>query len=338
MINKLTHQLPKKGKKHSIPFILSLSNELLLAITDNLPIDTRACLALTCKELLTVLAPTLKHIELRYPSLWANHEFTSMGYTSTRTNARNRLLLHLQDQHWAYCSMCLKLHPAREFTKLALLRSPKRRVCMDPGLGGVVQLCPCMQLTVRGKAELMKNVLSCRRFAHFPPARAVVGSDGMPALGKWGVRQDETGRGMLIHSCKVERRRDWVEIILRPVLKRGELNIVTEYVFRLRDDDNEQPQQSTQQQEWKHPFLNCPHTHNIPDPGYSGYSSQGQTIMHCPRCETVFVKCIPAPSGRWRKMFTYRNLGGFKETVTWRQQCEGALERWNRKLWKVETD
>lgn len=403
LLTNIGHQLPQKRKKHTTPFILTLPNELLLTITDHLPVDAQACLALTNKNLLTVLAPVLKHPELRYPSIWAVHETATKGYASTRTNARNHLLLRLQDRHWAYCSMCQKLHPSREFTKSALAHSPKKRVCMDPGLGGVVQLCPCMLLTVRAKAALMKSLLLCKRFAHFPPATATatataavgvgVGGDddddddddGQPALalGRWRVRRDdETGRGMLVHSCEVVRRNDRVEIILRPFLEHGDLYVTTEYIFRLHHvrEDNEGPQtqpqpqpqsqQSTsttttqpqfqpqfQQQpqppyHYQAPLLNCPHSDNIPDPGYTytvtpapahanqipnQNQNQRQEIGHCLRCETVFVRCIPAPSGLWRKLFTYRNLGGFEmASVTWRQQCEGALGRWNRRLWEGE--
>jgi hypothetical protein len=143
--------------------ILGIPNELLLLIFYNLEIVDQTCLALSCRTLYHKIGPLV----LDHPGL-----STAGDRHCKRRSPRSELLRRLEkDLHrrWIHCTACYTLHPPSEFTDgfNSLHYSPEyftRRTCMpEYSKLGFVELCPCIQLTFRQKARLIRYLKTLSR-------------------------------------------------------------------------------------------------------------------------------------------------------------------------------
>ena len=131
---------------------LDLSIELLHNIFSYLPLPSQVCLALSSKGLYALFNSVLGASELRFPAMPRNGKSYAM---SEECYLRTTLLTQLEDSHWAFCVGCQKLHPRQEFPEL-LLRS--KRSCTN--LAGIVDLCPCIALTLRDRTRIVEYLRS----------------------------------------------------------------------------------------------------------------------------------------------------------------------------------
>ncbi len=142
-------------------YLLELPTELLLEIISHLPVLEEACLALTCKRLLSISAKTLNSKSLQFNRDFAplfHHYRNGHSFATTRW----QLIKMLEDTRWRACAKCLKLHPRSAFPPRELRRKPEDRTCILGNLAGIVDLCPCKKLTFRDKVELVE-LLEIRR-------------------------------------------------------------------------------------------------------------------------------------------------------------------------------
>lgn len=67
------------------------------------------------------------------------------------------LLSQLEDSCWACCGRCQRLHPRREFPGYQVRgSSPWNRTCMRNA--GILDLCPCIALTLRDRARVVEHL------------------------------------------------------------------------------------------------------------------------------------------------------------------------------------
>ena len=104
-----SHDQPDKEntERDKTCYLLTLPTELLLNITSYLPVLPEACLALTCKRLLTIC-----HSTLLSDSSDFNQEFMPLLHhyqNSYNFNTpRWQFITLLEDNRWKACSKCLK--------------------------------------------------------------------------------------------------------------------------------------------------------------------------------------------------------------------------------------
>lgn len=147
--------------------------ELILEIAALLPPYSQLLLALTCKSFLRVIDSSgalRRSIQFQRPKDF--YSLSPYRYILP-TRALNvfysewwKLLRHLEDSRWRCCSDCLKLHPTSEFTAEELARSAEQRTCILGPFLGVVQLCPCINLTFRDKRKLVARMMEGKSFRH----------------------------------------------------------------------------------------------------------------------------------------------------------------------------
>ncbi|KAI9933680.1 hypothetical protein MW887_008153 [Aspergillus wentii] len=142
------------------PTIFKLPHELRVQIFNSLSLTSQACFALTRKAFYEEFSWVLKDEELGFPKVFLDEaRYTRSNHL---TSARRDLLVHrLQTKHWLYCSSCLKVHPPREFVFKQRMLQPEDRACRYPG---VVILCDCLHLTLRGKRQVF-GMLKRMRYA-----------------------------------------------------------------------------------------------------------------------------------------------------------------------------
>ncbi|KLJ10398.1 hypothetical protein EMPG_14211 [Blastomyces silverae] len=151
------------------PPLLNLPLELFLSINGLLSLESQVCLALTCKTLLRFNKHALAAPQFRFlPSNVYDCEF--MDNRDNFNTERWQLLRLLENDQWHCCSTCLKLHPTSRFSSWGILAPATRRVC-TLGKAGIVNLCPCMNMTFRDKNKLIEllkaeNTLDCSYILH----------------------------------------------------------------------------------------------------------------------------------------------------------------------------
>ncbi|QSS54672.1 F-box domain-containing protein [Histoplasma capsulatum var. duboisii H88] len=149
--------------------LLNLPLELVLIINGLLPLESQVCLALTCKTLLRLNKQALAAPQFKFlPNDVYDREF--MKNCDNFNTERWRLLRLLENDQWHCCSTCLKLHPTSQFSRWGILARATHRVCYL-GKVGIVNLCPCMNLTFRDKIKLIKlleadNMVDCSYLLH----------------------------------------------------------------------------------------------------------------------------------------------------------------------------
>ena len=199
-------------KKPQRCFILDLPTELLCQVDSYLPGISAACLALTCKRFYQVSGAALHADKLQskieFSSLFKNYA------TAMFENDRWRFLEILENRRWIACSKCLTLHPRSSFSSKELNRKPIARVCRLGELAGVVDLCPCKQLTFQGTLGLVNHLYARENFEEL-----------LKGVGGYGPR-----RRYLWHSCTQRYGSSALKIDLFPEVDYAERLLVrTEY-------------------------------------------------------------------------------------------------------------
>lgn len=320
LIKKLT-QKKQKQKKEKEPVIFILPNELLFMVASFLPLDSQACLALTCKTFLGVFSSVLRDKELRFPR--AFYDEPKHRSLSTATNARNRLLYRLQDKRWVYCAMCMMLHPACEFNWRQRARRAKKRCCMR--WGGIVDICPCINLTFRGKLRLMKRLQEMEMSKEGNGTGYVKDKSDM---GPWKFSVDKQGRPYLRHECSITDH-PWarVSILVNPAVRAGRLLILSRYTIRTRPIA--MPKHMA-------PLVCCPHRNLLFYTGLQSRLPSCHQDRDCARCQTS-LEAYRTGDVNLFIIKAIRNLGG-EEPVTsdqvWQSQCEPVYFGLNRRSWR----
>ncbi|KAL4930238.1 F-box protein [Aspergillus undulatus] len=154
-----------------------LPNALLVRIFNELPLLDQVCLALTCKSFHFVLNPVFENEALRFPRLYqlklldapSQQQFSLALLERAGGIGRNklgrtryRLLQRLEDRRLKYCVKCMKLHRREAFAQ-PTYHGPMvyREYCWTEA--GVVDLCPCVTLTVRDKGRIVRCLERMKR-------------------------------------------------------------------------------------------------------------------------------------------------------------------------------
>ena len=129
--------------------ILDLPTELLLQIFSYLPLLSQFSLALISKRFYQISGSALEAEELHFPRMRRNGHAASSDY-----GLRMALLMMLENEKWACCERCQRLHPRKELPASQLNHPPWRRTCM--AWTGIVDLCPCISLTIHDRTRVVE--------------------------------------------------------------------------------------------------------------------------------------------------------------------------------------
>lgn len=139
----------KQEKKN----LLDLPTELLLQIFSYLPLPSQASLTLSSKGLYQLFNYVLGSKELRFPRMPRKNR--KAYWKTDQRLQRMSLLLLLQNKTWACCGRCQRLHRRTEFPWQQLRdHHAWNRACMP--YAGIVDLCPCISLTLRDRAHIVE--------------------------------------------------------------------------------------------------------------------------------------------------------------------------------------
>ena len=142
-------------ERDKICYLLTLLTELLLNITSYLPVLPEACLALTCKWLLTIC-----HLTLLSDSSDFNQEFMPLLHHYQNSYNFNtpwwQFITLLENNRWKACLKCLKWHWTTSFSTWELKCKSEDWTCHFGNTAGIVDLCPCIKLTYNDKMELIE--------------------------------------------------------------------------------------------------------------------------------------------------------------------------------------
>lgn len=149
-MKKLAEQdkLSPSSSKHSyeltvecrlIATIMHLPTELHLMIFELMLLPSQVSFALSCKYFYQMFGSTLDYDQLILTRLYSGKRF-EMTFKQV-DSLRSRVLIQLEDSRWAYCSVCLKLHPHDEFSCWQIKQPPGDRRCIY--YKGTFHLCPC---------------------------------------------------------------------------------------------------------------------------------------------------------------------------------------------------
>lgn len=122
----------------------------------SLSLTSQVCLAISSKRFHQLFSYVLEAEELHFPRMPRN----GLAYITTEQyNIRMSLLIQLQNDNWACCGRCQRLHPSREFSAQQLIDyDPWNRTCM--AWAGILDLCPCIPLIVRDRTHIVKYLKS----------------------------------------------------------------------------------------------------------------------------------------------------------------------------------
>lgn len=220
------------------PYILNLPTELLLLIFSLLPFPSQVCFALTCKHMYQLFSSVLDDERLCFPRVFSSKKFEIPS--NEPHIPRNQVLTLLQNNRWAYCSGCLKLHPRSEFG-LWLLPKPSIRKCMDNA--GIEHLCDCISLTPRHQMRLERWLKT---------GFIDTSSDFYGNARIFQLSRDERGRPYLLHQCSMMDNADANIQLTMTLLMDDDLCFIvkTRYEVRLR--------RSSPLPDWRaEPFIRC---------------------------------------------------------------------------------
>ncbi|EEQ85783.1 hypothetical protein RJZ56_007988 [Blastomyces dermatitidis] len=295
------------------PPLLSLPLELLFSINDLLSLESQVCLALTCKTLLGLNKHALAAPQFRFlPSNVYDPEV--LKNRDNFNTERWQLLLLLENDKWHCCSTCLKLHPTRQFSSWGILAGATHRVC-TLGKVGIVNLCPCVNLTFRDKdrlIELLKaeNTLDCSYLLH----TCYLSFGLTDVVTKISARINEEGELFICTQYAVFARGFWLGKSIKP-LRRVFCPHLSffDYLLHFRCSRSE---------------LDLPARMLWRDDGPLKIPSEAfQRGLYCRYCDTTIyvIKSNREIPGYHRNLFfevlTVRNLGqGTCADATWRYQ------------------
>ncbi|ODM15587.1 hypothetical protein SI65_08821 [Aspergillus cristatus] len=131
--------------------IVDLPPELLFQVVSDLPLLTKACLVLSSRRLYKILGFVLEAKELHFLRTPQNGQ----RYVDSKEYEANDFLTQLEDDTWACRGRCQRLHPRKEFLPRKLKKhAPQKKAC--EAWAGIVDLCPCISLTLRDRARLIE--------------------------------------------------------------------------------------------------------------------------------------------------------------------------------------
>lgn len=226
------------------PSLTALPNKILVEIFQYLPLIDQASLALTCKSFHFIFSAVFENELFRFPRLYQlrlPHLYPDGIIKLGRT--RQQFLRRLQDKRVRYCAKCMKLHRRETFAH-PTYTGPMiyREFCWTEA--GVVDLCPCVALTIhdknrivchlrrmtKGKPVVLKDGLE--RFFVLGSCRGVVTTDGHGSLVSGRApTQAPAHAPALVHCCAVSSHA-FVEARVRTVLyigRKGMLIAETDY-------------------------------------------------------------------------------------------------------------
>lgn len=280
-----------RSRTRKFPNILDLAEKVLYNICRCLPLVDQVCLSLTCKKLYWMFGTIGKHEDLAFPRLLAIR--IPILCVNSPDVVRNRLLRRLENRHWAYCAECLKLHPRKEFGRGSLRHSAWRRACTDHA--GIVDICPCISLTVRDREKIFERLKSPVK-----PAKIEFGAFRFFFV---------NGNSSLGHSCtKSGSSRGDVRVIVHlRINPSGELEAVLNYT--LRDC-------SLDAHLLAEPIFACPHQ------DLQSLACTDKATKICQRCETFIFKSV-APEEDAITFEVLRRLGSspWPADAVWMNQC-----------------
>ncbi|CAG7983670.1 unnamed protein product [Penicillium olsonii] len=297
------------------PAILWLDERTLQKIYQHLHLVDQVCLSLSCKQLFALFGEIAKHKSLEFPRLLYIRQ--PIMCVNSEDVVRNQLLLRLENHRWAYCGKCLRLHPRKELSRHALRDSAIERPCTF--YAGIVDLCPCISLTIRAREKLVKILKS--------PAKS-----NQTKYGPFEYRLVDGENPRLRHcctyKCSIQTDYDMTTALVLFIANTGQLSVQAEHTLCMSPP--------------KSPFryeacFACPHVNlfNFLRSEVREYSlpraykdllslAPGKQILKaCYRCYTLVTKHeIPGNMNQARFWVT-RDLGGCKWPTdrAWFDQC-----------------
>lgn len=198
-------------------FILSLDERILAKIYQYLPLVDQICLSISCKKFFGLFGTIVKHKDFTFPRLLSIR--VPILCSRSKDVPRNQLLLRLENHRWAFCSRCLKLHPRGEFEQDSLKSPAFRRACTY--WAGIVDLCPCISLTVRERWRVIQYLRSP--------------TPGVTQYGPFRLEFTRDEEPNLLHNCSTGSKAGGkVDSILTLSLNTsGDLILSTQYTLQL---------------------------------------------------------------------------------------------------------
>ena len=138
-------------------------------------------------------------------------------------NDGKRLLTQLEDSRWACCGRCQKLHPHSEFPEGVLEENgPFDRACMP--CAGIVDLCLCIALTIRGRDHLV-DYLKGTASDNSSKKRKLHHVNRGLLKDSWGGKENE--QHSLVHECHATM--EAIANIRLSVTKSGQFLVYSQY-------------------------------------------------------------------------------------------------------------
>ncbi|KAL3451195.1 hypothetical protein BJX65DRAFT_304599 [Aspergillus insuetus] len=184
---------------HTYSRFEELPLDIFVLIIPDLPVLSKACLALSCKAFYGLLRSALNDKSLAWPRYLASPSPRREAFFGSALSLpRNELLLKLEDDRWLYCSSCLKLHPHSHFPRGAYRMPASQRPCIKPPYGGIVDLCACLALTHSNGVRLAEWIETGR------PGEDL--NQNIRREFRLGLLRDN--RRVLFHECSLTSRSD----------------------------------------------------------------------------------------------------------------------------------
>lgn len=270
--------------------ILRLPDELLVKIIDTLPVMSRACLSLSCKRFYLLAGSALASDELRLPAI------VRIKYCWSAARTWRWVFLGLiQDKRWLRCQKCIKIRPIGKFSFFSDRNhraKDERRSCDSCYVhGGIVYLCPCIQMSFQDKLQLISQL------------------EGNCYLNQSSGRTIEPW-----HKCEKSYKSARVQVQMWPkFLEDGELVIETEYNI----------QSETGGSSLQLPYFCCPHR-NIDDLVSMSNATRPGMYESCSSCDSS-VKSFETFRNDDKLCYSIRTLrnlgpGGERSDITWSDQ------------------
>ena len=292
--------------------LLSLDDDPLEQIYEYLELVDKVCLSLISKRFFELFGAISKHPCLSFPKLL--YLRNPIMCVNSEDVPRNQLLLRLEDEKWAYCGDCLKLHPRQEFDQAALAgeSSIERRCRSD---AGIVDLCPCIALTTRDRDKVI-NLLK----SGFPPHETKYGS----------FTPGPAGQPSLFHKCSsCFGPHGEIKIVMWLYLQSsGCLFAQSDYTISAPSGNSRHPGAG--------PIFACPHKDLL------SLALSNSSFALCSECGTFILKVSESKNKNTFVIQVRRPLEGYgyvnesiRSKASWRNNCRlnRSLFVKNREFW-----
>lgn len=260
------HLLPKPYSPPSDnptkSLLLDLPPELFDHIITYLPILTRFCLALSSNGLYSLHSSSIADTTetLRFPHLPPPLPETDRVDITDAYYERMAFLINLGSRRWAFCGRCLVLHPRKAFPRRQLNRTREayEQACVP--WAGIVDLCPCLSLIIRGRRHIVEYL------------KGMVG-EGEVGLVRKEMPEVKDAHASLVHECGVYHMDTSISISITITLVESEQLQVPARYEAFFDDIWMQPP-------WAKSVYIRPHK------GVGWCMSLRLPVQHCSTCDT----------------------------------------------------